>query len=128
LFVSVLLLGVSWAAAQDPSSSTNPTSANPSQSASANSGDQMSIQGCLSASNGSYALTDKDGVRYQLSGDTAKLSKHVGHEVIITGTSSSASPASGGTATGATGDSQQTLQVTSVKHIASTCQSGGMSK
>ena len=29
-------------------------------------------------------LTDKNGTTYQLSGDTAKLSDHVGHEIKVT--------------------------------------------
>ena len=85
------------------------------------------MEGCLSGSSGNYTLTDKNGTTYQLTGDTAKLSAHVGHEVKVTGTegagSSSASGAAAGTA-GAAG-AQQTLQVTSVKHVSKTCKSGG---
>jgi hypothetical protein len=87
------------------------------------------VQGCLSGSSGSYTLSDKNGTTYQLTGDTAKLSEHVGHEVKITGTPSSGSStaASGGAASSTAGEagSQQTLQVSSVKHISKTCQSGG---
>src|SRR5437660_10074020 len=93
LLVSVLLLGASWVAAQDSSSQTNPNSSSPSQSASANAGGETTVEGCLSGSSGSYTISDKNGTTYQLTGDTAKLSEHVGHEVKITGTSSSA-PAS----------------------------------
>jgi len=133
LLVSVLLLGASWAVAQDSSSQTDPNSATAGQTSSANAGGETSVQGCLSGSNGSYTLTDKNGTSYQLTGDDAKLSEHVGHEVKITGTSSSASAsASGGGSTGGTtgggSAASQTLQVSSVKHISKTCQSGGMSK
>jgi ABC-type phosphate transport system substrate-binding protein len=132
LLLSVLLLGASWAAAQDNSSPTNPNSAAPSQTSSATAAGATSVQGCLSGSSGSYTLTDKNGASYQLTGDTAKLSEHVGHEVKITGTSNSAAPSAGGTATGTTGQpsgNSQTLEVASVKHIAKTCQNGGgMSK
>jgi membrane protein implicated in regulation of membrane protease activity len=126
LLASILLLGLSWAVAQD---TTSPTSSGQSSQTSA--GGDTTVQGCLSGSGGSYTLTDKHGMSYQLTGDTAKLSEHVGHEVKVTGTTSSAdsSPSSGaasGTA-GSTG-SQQTLQVSSVKHVSKTCQaSGGMS-
>lgn len=75
---------------------------------------------------------DKNGASYQLTGDTAKLSEYVGHEVKVTGTSSSASPSSDGSATGTTGQASgnaQTLEVSSVKHVSKTCQSaGGMAK
>ncbi len=85
----------------------------------------MSVEGCLSGSNGNYTLTDKNGMSYQLTGDTAKLSEHVGHEIKVTGTSGSAAGAesSTGAASGAAGG--QSLQVTSVKHISKTCKSGG---
>jgi hypothetical protein len=65
---------------------------------------------------------------YQLTGDTAKLSDHVGHEVKITGNSNSAgSAASGGAAaTGAAAGAgtEKTLEVSSVKHVSKTCQAG----
>jgi hypothetical protein len=63
-------------------------------------------------------LSDKNGTTYKLTGDTAKLSEHVGHEVKITGTGSSDNDA--GTASGTSG-AVQTLEVTSMKHIAKTC-------
>lgn len=131
LLVSVLLLGACWAAAQDSananSSQSNPTSASSGQTGSTSANGATTVQGCLSGSSGSYTLTAKDGTSYQLSGDTAKLSEHVGHEVKITGTPSSAS-ATGGTATGTAGANAQTLEVSSVKHISKTCQNGSMSK
>jgi uncharacterized protein DUF5818 len=113
LLFSVLLLGTSWAAAQNY----------PSQGASGNAGDQQSVKGCLSSSGGTYTLTDKSGKTYQLAGDTAKLSDHVGHEVKVTGTVSPGSASSSGATAG-----QPTLEVSSFKHISKTCESGGMSK
>lgn len=137
LFVSVLLLGLSWAAAQ----STTPSTSSPSsgqasqgsessgQTSASSAGGEKSVVGCLSGSGGTYTLTDKNGMTYQLTGETAKLSEHVGHEVKIMGTPSS--PEAGTQTSGATagGAGTQTLQVTSVKHISKTCKSdtGGMS-
>lgn len=124
LLLSVLLLGLSWAVAQESSTS-------PSQSSSSRtSAGQMTVEGCLSGSSGNFTLTDKNGTSYQLTGDTAKLSEHVGHEVKVTGTSSAegATSSTGAPAAGSAG-AGQTLQVSSVKHVSKTCKSGnsGMS-
>jgi len=122
LLLSILLLGLSWAVAQDTTSvQTSRTGA----------GGQMTVEACLSGSNGNFTLTDKNGMSYQLTVDTAKLTEHVGHEIKVTGTSESAGAgASGstepsGTASSASGG--HALQVTSVKHISKSCKSGGMS-
>lgn len=131
LFLSVLLLGVSWAVAQGTSQST-PSTSSPESSAQTSSqtsaGGETTVEGCLSGSSGSYTLAAKDGTTYQLTGDTAKLSEHVGHQVKITGTANSAasSPSSGAASStaGSTG-SEKSLQVSSVKHVSKTCQSGG---
>jgi ABC-type phosphate transport system substrate-binding protein len=133
LLLSVLLLGACWAVAQDTtnsnSSQSDPTSASSGQTGSTNASGATVVEGCLNGSSGNYTLTDKNGVSYQLTGDTAKLSEHVGHEVKITGTSSSASPNGGGTDTGTSGTSNsQTLEVSSLKHISKTCRNGGMAK
>jgi len=134
LLISVLLLGLTWAVAQStssPSSSSSTPSSSGQMSQSSASG-ESTVEGCLSGSSGSYTLTDNNGTAYQLTGDTAKLSEHVGHEVKITGTTGSGASASGSagapSATGSAG-SQQTLQVSSVKHVSKTCKSGagGMS-
>jgi hypothetical protein len=91
----------------------------------------MTVEGCLSGSNGNFTLTDKNGMSYQLTGDSAKLTEHVGHEIKVTGTSGSAETgASGSTEPSGTAGSAgagQTLRVTSVKHVAKSCKSGGMS-
>lgn len=127
LLFSLLILGASWVAAQDTSSQTSPN-ADPtaSQSTSA-AGGETTVQGCLSGSDGSYTITDKNGNSFLLTGDTAKLAQHVGHTVRVTGTSSTASaaPTGGGNATGTTGETRPTIEVSSVKHISKTCQNGG---
>ncbi len=75
LVTLLLLLCVTLTAAQQTYPSTQSTA--PSSSG------QMTVKGCLSGSEGSYTLTDKSGTTYMLSGDTAKLRGHVGHEVQI---------------------------------------------
>ena len=133
LLLSVLLLGLSWAIAQDSTTSSTQGSASSPQSpdSAGNSGrartsaGETTIEGCLSGSNGNYTLTDKNGTSYQLTGDTAKLSEHVGHEVKVTGTSGSAGTGASGSTESSAGAAGQSLQVTSVKHISKTCKSGG---
>jgi hypothetical protein len=122
LLLSVLLLGASWAAAQNYPSQG-------SQTKPSTSGTEMSVQGCLGGSSGSYTLADKNGNSFQLTGDTAKLSEHVGHEVKVTGAPSSApsAGASSGTMGQTSSSSQQAIEVSSVKHISKTCKSGGTS-
>jgi hypothetical protein len=125
LMFSVLLLGASWAVAQDDAAQ-NPNSQPMGQSTRAG---ETTVQGCLNGANGSFTLSDKEGNSYQLTGDTAKLSEHVGHEVKVTGTAEATSPASGSAAGGTSANgASRTLQVNSVKHISKTCQNGGMSK
>lgn len=43
------------------------------------------VDGCLQSSGGHYIVTGKDGTVTDLTGDTAWLSRYVGHEVEITG-------------------------------------------
>ncbi len=116
----MLLLGAAWVVAQNYPSQTSPSQTNPDQTTPTATGAQTTVQGCLSGSSGNYILTDKNGNTYQLTGDTSKLNEHVGHEVQIKGTASSASASAGttsGTASSTTGQksgsSQQMLDVSS---------------
>jgi len=118
LLFSVLLLGMSWAVAQSY----------PKQDKTGSTGGQETVKGCLSSNGGAYTLTDKNGKNFQLTGDTAKLSEHVGHEIKVTGTASSATASSSGATAGQTGAGQPTLEVSSFKHVAKSCEGGGMSK
>jgi hypothetical protein len=118
LLSSILLLSAVWAVAQYDSQ----TSASQSSSDSS----KTTVEGCLAGSNGSFSLTDKSGTMYQLTGDTAKLDKHVGHTIQVTGTTttSSASTTSANSASGAmsgSADMQQTFSVTSFKHVSANC-------
>jgi len=128
--LSILLLGLTWAAAQDttsqPSSAGQSETAGAPQTSRSGAGGQVTVEGCLSGSNGNFTLTDKNGMSYQLTGDTAKLSEHVGHEVKVTGVSGS-SGAGAETASGSAG-AGQALQVSSLKHVSKSCKSAGMSK
>ena len=46
----------------------------------------ISLQGCLSGSDGAYNLTDKQtGMVFSLTGKSDTLGQHVGHEVEVTG-------------------------------------------
>jgi hypothetical protein len=133
--LSVLLLITSWAAAQNSQSQTDPSQTSPNQTSSqttpTSAGSQTTVQGCLSGSDGSYTVTDKSGASFQLTGDTSKLSQHVGHEIKVTGTVTSAStPSSDGSASSAASasdSSKPTLEVSSFKHVAKTCTSDGAS-
>lgn len=97
---------------------------------------QTSVEGCLDNSNGNYMLTTASGASYQLEGDTAKLSNHVGHEVRVTGTASASSNnettgSSNSATTGSSGSqtsSAPTLNVQSIMHLSKTCKNTGMTK
>ncbi|HLV87368.1 MAG TPA: DUF5818 domain-containing protein [Candidatus Sulfotelmatobacter sp.] len=128
LMLSVLLLGASWVVAQDSTPSGQSGSTTSSQTGSQSGSGQMSggshtVEGCLSGSGGQYTLTDKHGTAYQLTGDTSKLAEHVGHEIRVTGTESSASATGGSSDMGAGG--QKTIEVSSMKHISKTCKNAG---
>jgi Protein of unknown function (DUF5818) len=115
IIVLGLLLSTAWLPAQNQNPETGS-----SQTGTAG---QTTIQGCLQESNGSYTLTSDSGMTYQLQGASSTLSKHVGHEVRITGSTSSAGSSSSAThPTGETSDkSQETLTVDNLKHISKTC-------
>jgi cytoskeletal protein RodZ len=149
---------VGSAATQNSTSSSTESSAGQSSSgtmssqSSASSNMGKNLEGCLSGSNGNYTLTDNAGNTYQLMGDTAQLSKHVGQEIRVSGsrvaangengmgtagtngaaesatsgenTSSGTPPSVGGTAMSA-----NSFNVTGVKKISGTCSNAGnMSK
>ena len=112
LVLSVLLLGASWAAAQNSAPSTQ------KGSTTAGTGSHT-VEGCLSGSDGKYTLTDMHGKTFELTGDTAKLAEHVGHEVKITGTESA------GAGSASSAGSEMTLAVSSIKHVSKTCKNAG---
>jgi hypothetical protein len=134
LLLSVGLLGVSMALAQDTSSTSPATAPNASATDSTNAG---SVQGCLSGSDGNYTLTqDGTGTAFKLMGDETKLKKHVGHEVAVTGQptgdSGSSTAASnqgqGDASASTTAGAGTTIQVTDVKMVAKQCRGSGASQ
>jgi hypothetical protein len=121
LSISVLLLGFTWAMAQNTPAQSNQKTYN--QTAASQNGTEHSVEGCLSSSSGNYMLTSDKGKTFMLSGDTSKLEEHVGHEVIITGTRKAAGNTASGESTGTM--SEPTIDVVSLKHISKTCKNAG---
>ena len=82
------------------------------------------IEGCLLHSEGQYTLIDGTNTIHHLVGGGKLLSRHIGHQVEITGKPGvrtlDATPQGG--ASGAV--VQAILEVKSVKHIAETCTGG----
>lgn len=94
--------------------------------ASGDQGSQVTVEGCLQGSTGSYTLTADNGTTYALTGNTDDLKAHVGHQVQITGKTSGASTSSASSTSGATTSttaSTNTLDVQSMKHVATSCKS-----
>jgi hypothetical protein len=138
--LSVLLLSVSWAVAQDPQNKgeANPATPTESTESQVRSGAALehlfTVEGCLAGSDGGYTLSDKKGATYQLVGDTSKLAAHVGQQVKVEGhvkgTSGAGTSNSGKTvSSGGTGMETTPINVKSVKQVSETCKTnGGMSK
>src|SRR3989454_8982020 len=115
--------------------STTDQSSQSTQNTMSSSGQNTTIQGCLSASamgdNNFTLAQDQTGTVYTLTGNTADLKSHVGHEVSISGQAVSGNAASANTSSGApsssTGSSAtanaggNTLQVSSVQMISDHC-------
>lgn len=122
LLLSVLFLGVTWVSAQTSPSQSSSPDASPT-AAGQTSSSHTTVQGCLSGADGKYTLTEKSGTAYNLTGDTSKLAEHVGHEIKVTGSTGAAS----GSSAASTGSaaSGQSLDVSSVKMVSKTCESGG---
>ncbi len=126
LLTAVLGCSALWAGAQttsmpNPQNGADQPAASSGQSSagqmtpSTSAANSVTVDGCLAGSGSSYTLKDKtSGVTYQLSGDTAKLAPHVGHELQLTGTTSTGSAS-------ASGGSSATLNMMSGKVISNTC-------
>src|SRR5581483_12012731 len=93
-------------------------------------GTSATFRGCVSKSGNDIMLSADNGQKYRLMGDAGKLSEHVGHQVEVTGTPSAGAQASAttsqpGAQTGggasASASSEQTLEVSDIRHISETC-------
>ncbi len=120
MLVLTILFSTAWLMAQDPSAQGSS-----GKMGTTSASGQTAIEGCLQGSNGSFTLTDKAGTKYQLEGDTAKLSEHVGHEVQITGTTSDAGAAGSSASSTGSQTGEKMLTVEKVKHISKTCKDMG---
>jgi hypothetical protein len=85
-------------------------------------GKSVTVTGCLQKGDeaGEYSITSKDGKRYGLRSKSVDLSKHLGHEVTVTGTKmreeneeKKKNEAGGG--------EYADLRVTDIKHISESC-------
>lgn len=141
LLIAIVLLSSLWVVAQNGPMSGSSGSSQASGSQTSSSGNETTVEGCLSGMTGNYTLTDSaSGQTYQLQGDDSKLSKEVNHQVrirgMLSGSSSANTPGAGGatppgssstgtnpstTSQAGAGSSGNTLQVTSVKKIADSC-------
>jgi len=98
---------------QQPAAAVAPASE--TQASSANKHDSF-LEGCIGGSSGRLTLIDAAGKVYQLRGDTAKLSEHIGQQASIMGVEEQ------GSARGFEGAPQTIFTVKKVAMIASICQ------
>jgi hypothetical protein len=110
----------------NPSPSMPQSDQSASQTSSMGAGNEQKIEGCLSQGANGFTLADASGTTYNLTGDTSKLSSHVGEQVEVHGTPSS-SPSSAASSQTAGGASAQNFDVKSVKRIAKSCSTSGTS-
>lgn len=114
--LSSLLFCALWLVAQ-----TNPNQTLAPDRGTKTGNDQITLQGCLSESNGDYTLTDASGNVYRLVGTSSTVKEQVGHTVEVTGINSSHVPRSTGSASEPA--APPTLTVTAVKDVADSCSS-----
>jgi hypothetical protein len=111
MLILVIFVSALWLQAQDAGQTTGKTA------------DLTTIQGCLQYTNGHYRLTEDNGTSHQLQSQANKLTKHVGHEVAITG--KPAVRTVDATVQGAASSVKEepVFRVTSVQHVADACTS-----
>ncbi len=118
----LLLLSAAGLQAQNPPPTGNPSDHPTSAHASI-------VRGCLQISDGSFTLTETSGTTYEIQGDISMLGEHLGHEVQITGTTSTPSSDKGGSS-GSTRSAkgQRVIHLQDLKHISKSCKSGKTTK
>jgi len=82
------------------------------------------IRGCLTGSSGNYTVTDANGMQYGVNGDDNTLRSMAGREVEMTVSEDRSSEASG-EAGATTAHSSNTVQVSDIKAVASSCHKVG---
>jgi len=121
LLLGAGLLVTTLAVAQDaPSADASPNS----QSSKTYQTSSNVIRGCLSGSAGNYTVTDQNGMQYSIAGPDNQLAARVGHEIEIT-TRQDQSSESNSQGDQATAKSTNSVQVSDVRDISSTCKTVG---
>jgi hypothetical protein len=103
--------------AQEPAQ--QPSDQSPASGASSDAATASTVRGCLNGSEGNYVLVQDNGTSLKLTGNTAGLKDHVGHQVQITG---QMTPTTGGSSPGE--NAENMLQVSEVTMISDNCGSG----
>jgi hypothetical protein len=81
------------------------------------------VEGCLRSSGGRYTVTDASGMIHDLQGNTARLSRYVGHEVEITGKPSVRTTDTSMMNAASSATEEPSLTVESAKQISGNCNS-----
>src|SRR6266446_6508260 len=86
------------------------------------SGKAVTVTGCLQKGDeaGEYSITSEDGKRYGLHSKAVDLSKHLGHQVTVTGTKMRGQNEEKKKNEAGAGESAN-LRVTDIQHISETC-------
>jgi hypothetical protein len=142
LLTIILLVFAAWAVAQQGVTSPTAPPRDNTQASQQAAPSENTTEGCLGGSAGNFTVTDKAGTTYQLqlppNADTSKLSQHIGQEVRVTGSTSSAgsssssSPGMAGSSgaagsapsAGAASSTQPSINVTRMEKVADTCGAG----
>jgi hypothetical protein len=121
------LLASTLSLAQDAAKPETTSTAVPEQLAPAAAPQPITVTGCLQKGTqpGESTLTADDGKSYDLRSENVKLAQHIGHQVTVTGTTSTETKAEekreGQVETAATKEAIGNLSVTELKMISKTC-------